>query len=45
LAQLRAQPPAGDPEVAEGLMLKRWDSVYEPGRPKAPGSNGNAIRI
>jgi DNA ligase-1 len=36
LARLRAQPPKGDPEVAEGLMLKRWDSVYEPGRPKGP---------
>ena len=20
----------------EGLMLKRWDSIYEPGRPKGP---------
>jgi DNA ligase-1 len=36
LAQLRAHPPAGDPEIAEGLMLKRWDSIYEPGRPKGP---------
>jgi len=36
LAALRAQPPKGDPAVAEGLMLKRWDSVYEPGRPKGP---------
>ena len=36
LAQLRAHPPKGDPEVAEGLMLKRWDSIYEPGRPKGP---------
>jgi DNA ligase-1 len=36
LARLRAHPPKGDPEVAEGLMLKRWDSVYEPGRPKGP---------
>lgn len=36
LAALRAQPPEGDPAVAEGLMLKRWDSVYEPGRPKGP---------
>nr|HMN87719.1 cisplatin damage response ATP-dependent DNA ligase [Bauldia sp.] len=33
LAALRAAPP--DP-VIEGLMLKRWDSVYEPGRPKGP---------
>jgi DNA ligase-1 len=36
LAALRDQPPEGDPAVAEGLMLKRWDSVYEPGRPKGP---------
>ncbi len=33
LEALRAAPP--DP-VIEGLMLKRWDSVYEPGRPKGP---------
>jgi DNA ligase-1 len=33
LAALRLAPP--DP-VIEGLMLKRWDSVYEPGRPKGP---------
>jgi DNA ligase-1 len=33
---LRADPPAGDPQVAEGLMLKRWDSIYEAGRPKGP---------
>ncbi|MCW5695983.1 MAG: cisplatin damage response ATP-dependent DNA ligase [Bauldia sp.] len=33
LASLRSAPPA---EVIEGLMLKRWDSVYEPGRPKGP---------
>jgi DNA ligase-1 len=36
LAQLRAHPPKGDAEIAEGLMLKRWDSGYEPGRPKGP---------
>ncbi|WP_372781657.1 cisplatin damage response ATP-dependent DNA ligase [Phenylobacterium sp.] len=36
LAALRAAPPAGDPQIAEGLMLKRWDSVYEAGRPKGP---------
>jgi DNA ligase-1 len=36
LAQLRAHPPKGDAEIAEGLMLKRWDSIYEPGRPKGP---------
>jgi DNA ligase-1 len=36
LARLRVHPPAGDPQIAEGLMLKRWDSIYEPGRPKGP---------
>jgi len=36
LAALRADPPAGDPQIAEGLMLKRWDSPYEAGRPKGP---------
>ena len=36
LAALRANPPAGDPQAAEGLMLKRWDSIYEAGRPKGP---------
>ena len=36
LAKLRANPPQGDPAIAEGLMLKRWDSIYEPGRPKGP---------
>jgi DNA ligase-1 len=36
LAALRANPPQGDPAIAEGLMLKRWDSPYEPGRPKGP---------
>jgi DNA ligase-1 len=36
LAALRANPPPGDPQIAEGLMLKRWDSVYEAGRPKGP---------
>ena len=30
---LRAAPPH---PVIEGLMLKRWDSVYVPGRPKGP---------
>ncbi len=38
LAALRADPPAGDPRCAEGLMLKRWDSIYEAGRPKGPWS-------
>ncbi|MGE0457604.1 MAG: cisplatin damage response ATP-dependent DNA ligase [Bauldia sp.] len=33
LAALRSTPPN---PVIEGLMLKRWDSVYEPGRPKGP---------
>ena len=36
LAALRANPPDGDPIAAEGLMLKRWDSAYLPGRPKGP---------
>ena len=36
LAALRADPPAGDPRLAEGLMLKRWDSIYQAGRPKGP---------
>jgi DNA ligase 1 len=36
LTALRADPPAGDPQIAEGLMLKRWDSIYEAGRPKGP---------
>ena len=36
LADLRRAPPPGDPQVAEGLMLKRWDGVYEAGRPKGP---------
>ncbi|HEY1629921.1 MAG TPA: cisplatin damage response ATP-dependent DNA ligase [Rhizomicrobium sp.] len=36
LATLRAHPPQGDPQIAEGLMLKRWDSPYEAGRPKGP---------
>jgi DNA ligase-1 len=36
LAALRAAPPPGDPQAAEGLMLKRWDSIYEAGRPKGP---------
>jgi DNA ligase-1 len=36
LAGLRANPPPGDPASAEGVMLKRWDSPYEAGRPKGP---------
>lgn len=36
LAALRGAPPEGDPQIAEGLMLKRWDSIYEAGRPKGP---------
>jgi DNA ligase-1 len=38
LALLRADPPTDGRihEVAEGLMLKRWDSAYVPGRPKGP---------
>ncbi|MGF1464376.1 MAG: cisplatin damage response ATP-dependent DNA ligase [Maricaulaceae bacterium] len=33
LDRLRAEPPH---RCIEGVMLKRWDSVYEPGRPKGP---------
>ncbi|WP_061934356.1 cisplatin damage response ATP-dependent DNA ligase [Aureimonas sp. AU22] len=33
LTRLRADPPH---PVIEGLMLKRWDSSYVPGRPKGP---------
>ncbi len=33
LEALRNEPP--HPEI-EGLMLKRWDSTYQPGRPKGP---------
>lgn len=40
LAKLRLNPPH---PVIEGLMLKRHDSAYVPGRPKAHGSNGSAI--
>jgi len=38
LARLRASPPKDErlDEVAEGIMLKRWDSPYLPGRPKGP---------
>jgi DNA ligase 1 len=36
LTALRAAPPPGDARVAEGLMLKRWDSPYQAGRPKGP---------
>jgi DNA ligase-1 len=36
LTALRAHPPAGDAQKSEGLMLKRWDSIYEAGRPKGP---------
>ncbi len=36
LARLRAAPPQGDAQAAEGVMLKRWDSIYEAGRPKGP---------
>ncbi|MEH6665295.1 MAG: cisplatin damage response ATP-dependent DNA ligase [Brevundimonas sp.] len=36
LAALRLAPPPGDPAIAEGLMLKRLDSVYEAGRPRGP---------
>jgi DNA ligase-1 len=33
LAAARANPPQA---AIEGLMLKRWDSIYEAGRPKGP---------
>jgi DNA ligase-1 len=36
LTALRAAPPPGDAQSAEGLMLKRIDSLYEAGRPKGP---------
>jgi DNA ligase-1 len=36
LAGLRAEPPEGDARIAEGLMLKCWDSPYEAGRPRGP---------
>jgi DNA ligase 1 len=36
LAAIRADPPLGDAQAAEGLMLKRIDSLYEGGRPKGP---------
>ncbi len=36
LAALRTEPPEGDARLSEGLMLKRWDSAYEAGRPKGP---------
>jgi DNA ligase-1 len=36
LARLRGAPPEGDAQLAEGLMLKRWDSTYTAGRPKGP---------
>jgi DNA ligase-1 len=36
LARLRADPPDGEPRAAEGLMLKRWGSIYEAGRPRGP---------
>ena len=36
LAALRASPPPGDAQIAEGVMLKRLNSIYEAGRPKGP---------
>lgn len=33
VARLRSDPPEA---AAEGLMLKRWDSPYEGGRPRGP---------
>lgn len=34
--ELQAYRNAPPEPVIEGVMLKRWDSVYEPGRPKGP---------
>ena len=36
LAALRAEPPPGDAQIAEGLMLKHRTSIYEAGRPRGP---------
>ena len=40
LADMRADPAlagaGADADAIEGLMLKRWDSAYVPGRPKGP---------
>ena len=36
LASIRGEPPEGDAQAAEGVMLKRLDSLYEGGRPKGP---------
>jgi len=33
LRRLRGAPPE---PIIEGVMLKRWDSTYQPGRPKGP---------
>jgi DNA ligase-1 len=33
LRALRVSPPE---PIIEGIMLKRWDSTYQPGRPKGP---------
>jgi len=47
-AAARLDPAAAgagaDARAVEGLMLKRRDSPYLPGRPKACGTNGSAIR-
>ena len=34
--ELRAFRNAPPEQMIEGVMLKRWESVYEPGRPKGP---------
>ena len=46
LTAARADPAAAgaDAEAVEGVMLKRRDSAYVPGRPKGRGGNGSAIR-
>ena len=49
LMAARADPASAgageDADAVEGVMLKRRDAPYLPGRPKGPGGNGNAIRI
>ena len=45
LAQLRASPPQGDPQIAEGPDAQALgQSSMNPAAPRAPGSNGSAIR-
>ena len=47
LAAARADPAsagAEDADAVEGVMLKRRDAPYLPGRPKGRGGSGSAIR-